>query len=144
MKTITIDVYQFSELTPSAKTRALSHYQADCEYPWTNEAINSLKAFCDAIGITLTHYDIDWLCPARTSIKTKGTATNQDIPEDLTGVFSDYPLTKNWNYSKSVSYSIECFLKEICDDYEHVLSEEYFADHCDINEYSFDINGNQI
>ena len=144
MKTIEVNIYPFSELTEQAKVRALMNYQSDCEYDWSHEAINSLKAFCDAIGITLTHYDIDWLCPARTSIKTKGTPTNQDIPEDLTGVFSDYPLTKNWNYSKSVRYSIECFLKEICDDYEYQLSEKAYAEHCDANDYWFDENGNLI
>ena len=144
MKTIEVTIYQFSELTEQAKVRALMNYQSDCEYAWSHEAINSLKAFCGAIGITLTHYDIDWLCPANTSIKTKGTPTNQDIPEDLTGVFSDYPLTKNWNYSKSVRYSIECFLKEICDDYEHQLSEENYAEHCNANDYWFDKNGNLI
>jgi hypothetical protein len=144
MKTIEVNVYQFSELTEQAKVRALSNYQSDCEYDWSYDAIQSLKAFMNAVGVELTDYQIDWLNPRISKVRYDGTPHGKFIKEDLTGVFSDYPLTKNWNYSKNIEYAVDCFLAEICNDYEYQLSEENYAEICESNDYWFDENGNLI
>jgi len=144
MKTIEISAYQFSELTEQAKVRALMNYQSDCEYDWSHEAIQSLKAFMNAVGVELWDYQIDWLCPSQSKVRYDGTPHGKFIKEDLTGVFSDYPLTKNWNYSKNIEYAVDCFLAEICNDYEYQLSEENYAEICESNDYWFDENGNLI
>jgi GH25 family lysozyme M1 (1,4-beta-N-acetylmuramidase) len=144
MKTIEISAYQFSELSEQAKVRALANYQSDCEYAWSYEAIQSLKAFMNAVGVELWDYQIDWLCPSQSKVRYDGTPHGKFIKEDLTGVFSDYPLTKNWNYSKNIEYAVDCFLAEMCNDYEYQLSEENYAEICESNDYWFDENGNLI
>jgi hypothetical protein len=144
MKTIEVNVYQFSELSEQAKVRALSNYQSDCEYDWSYDAIQSLKAFMNAVGVELMDYQIDWLNPRISKVRYDGTPHGKFIKEDLTGVFSDYPLTKNWNYSKNIEYAVDCFLAEICNDYEYQLSEENYAEICESNDYWFDENGNLI
>lgn len=144
MKTIEVTIYQFSELTEQAKVRALMNYQSECEYDWAYDAIQSLKAFMNAVGVDMYNYDIDWLAPNRSKVYYNGTPHSKFIKEELTGVFSDYSLTKTWNKTKSIELSVSQFLKECADDYEHQLSEEGYAELCELNDYWFDENGNLI
>jgi len=144
MKTIEVNIYPFSELTEQAKVRALMNYQSDCEYDWSHDAIQSLKAFMNAVGVELDDYQIDWLCPSQSKVRYNGTPHSKFIKEELTGVFSDYSLTKTWNKTKSIELSVSQFLKECADDYEYQLSEKAYAEHCDANDYWFDENGNLI
>jgi hypothetical protein len=144
MKTIEVNIYQFSELSEQAKVRALSNYQSDCEYDWSYDAIQSLKAFMDAVGVKLSGYQIDWLCPSRSKVRYDGTPHSKFIKEELTGVFSDYSLTKTWNKTKSIEFAVSEFLKDCADDYEYQLSEENYAELCESNDYWFDENGNLI
>jgi|LakMenEpi03Aug12_release.lakeMendotaPanAssembly.Ray.scaffolds.fasta_scaffold1319285_1 hypothetical protein len=144
MKTIEITAYSFSELSDNAKMRALTDYQSDCEYSWSYDAIKSLGAFMDAVGVTMTNYDIDWLCPSRSKVRYDGNPHGQFIKEDLTGAFSDYSLTTTWNKTRSIEGAINEFLSEICNDYEYQLSEDGFIEYCDGNEIIFDENGNQL
>ena len=144
MKTIEITAYSFSELSDNAKMRALTDYQSDCEYSWSYDAIKSLGAFMDAVGVTMTKYDIDWLCPSRSKVRYDGNPHGQFIKEDLTGAFSDYSLTTTWNKTRSIECAVNEFLSEICNDYEYQLSEDGFIEYCDGNEIIFDENGNQL
>lgn len=144
MKTIEINVYQFSELYERAKVRALSNYQSDCEYDWSREAIQSLKAFMNAVGVELTDYQIDWLNPRISKVRYDGTPHGKFIKEELTGVFNDYSLSKTWNKTKSIELAVSQFLKDCADDYEYQLSEENYAELCEANDYWFDENGNII
>jgi hypothetical protein len=144
MKTIEITAYSFSELSDNAKMRALTDYQSDCEYSWSYDAIKSLGAFMDAVGVTMTNYDIDWLCPSRSKVRYDGNPHGKFIKEDLTGAFSDYSLTTTWNKTRSIEDAVNEFLSEICNDYEYQLSEDGFIEYCDGNEIIFDENGNQL
>jgi len=144
MKTIQVNVYQFSELSEQAKVRALSNYQSDCEYDWSYDAIQSLEAFMTAVGVKLTDYQIDWLNPRISKVRYDGTPHSKFIKEELTGVFSDYSLTKTWNKTKSIELAVSEFLKDCADDYEYQLSEENYAELCESNDYWFDENGNLI
>ena len=144
MKTIQVNVYQFSELSEQAKVRALSNYQSDCEYDWSYDAIQSLEAFMTAVGVKLTDYQIDWLNPRISKVRYDGTPHSKFIKEELTGVFSDYSLTKTWNKTKSIELAVSEFLKDCADDYEYQLSEENYAELCESNDYWFDENGNPI
>jgi hypothetical protein len=144
MKTIEVNIYQFSELTEQAKVRALSNYQSDCEYDWSYDAIQSLKAFMNAVGVKLTDYQIDWLNPRISKVRYDGTPHSKFIKEELTGVFSDYSLTKTWNKTKSIELAVSEFLKDCADDYEYQLSEENYAELWESNDCWFDENGNLI
>lgn len=144
MKTIEINAYEYSELSDKAKLKALTDYQSDCEYSWSYDAIKSLEAFMTAVGVTMTDYQLDWLCPSRSNVRYEGTPHGQFIKESLTGVFSDYALTTTWNKTRSIEDAVEAFLSDICNDYEYQLSEEGFIEYCEGNEMTFDENGNQL
>ena len=144
MKTISINAYEYSELSDKAKLKALIDYQSDCEYSWSREAIDSLYKFMTAVGVEMTDYQLDWLCPSRSNVRYEGTPHGQFIKESLTGVFSDYALTTTWNKTKSIELAVRAFLEDICNDYEHQLSEEVFIEYCEGNEVNFDEDGNQL
>jgi hypothetical protein len=144
MKTISINAYEYSELSDKAKIKALIDYQSDCEYSWSREAIDSLDKFMTAVGVEMTDYQLDWLCPSRSNVRYEGTPHGQFIKESLTGVFSDYALTTTWNKTKSIELAVRAFLEDICNDYEHQLSEEGFIEYCEGNEVNFDEDGNQL
>ena len=144
MKTIEINAYEYSELSDKAKLKALTDYQSDCEYDWSYDAIKSLEAFMTAVGVEMTDYQLDWLCPSRSNVRYEGTPHGQFIKESLTGVFSDYALTTTWNKTKSIELAVRAFLEDICNDYEHQLSEEGFIEYCEGNEVNFDEDGNQL
>ena len=144
MKTIEINAYEYNELSDKAKLKALTDYQSDCEYSWSREAIDSLDKFMTAVGVEMTDYQLDWLCPSRSNVRYEGTPHGQFIKESLTGVFSDYALTTTWNKTKSIELAVRAFLEDICNDYEHQLSEEGFIEYCEGNEVNFDEDGNQL
>lgn len=58
MRQQVINVYQFNELSDSAKENAINWYRNAGEYAWTEEWIDSLYAFADAIDITIDDYSV--------------------------------------------------------------------------------------
>ena len=57
MQTITIQGYDFAELSESAKTNAAN--TLFCEHFWGAESIESIRSFCAHFGVTLTDYSYD-------------------------------------------------------------------------------------
>lgn len=55
MKTRTINIYEFSELSDTAKETALSDFRDDGEFFWWSDWEKSLKEFSDAIGIRTSY-----------------------------------------------------------------------------------------
>ena len=144
MKTIEVTLHRYDELSDKAKLKALIDYQSDCEYSWSREAIDSLDRFMTAVGVEMTDYQLDWLCPSRSNVRYEGTPHGESIKEELTGVFSDYALTTTWNKTRSIEDAVEAFLSEMCKDYEYQLSEENYAEMCETIDLWFDEDGNQI
>lgn len=142
MEKIEITLYQFSELSEESKQNALSTYEFDMEYIWGYEALDSIKAFFREIGVTLTNYSIDWLSPSQSYVKYQGTPHTQFIKHDLTGFCFDYSLTTKWNKTRDIEDSVHALLVECMHDYEYLLSEEAYSEHCQANEIYFDQQGN--
>ena len=59
MKNVTIQLYGFEELSPTAKQRARDHYRSTMEYAWCDDSIGSIKAFCAKFGVKLTDWSVD-------------------------------------------------------------------------------------
>jgi hypothetical protein len=58
MRTETIEVFKFDELSDSAKELARECYKINFEFPWSKESIDSIEAFCDHFGIVLKTYSV--------------------------------------------------------------------------------------
>lgn len=142
MRTIEVNVFTYNELSEDAKQNARD--QLVSEYLWQHEAINSLKAFADEIGITIENYTIYWWYPSKSYIGWIGTPSTKYIKEDLTGYCMDYPLTKTFNKTKDVDEAINAWLEDCCNDFDHQQTDEYMIEHCEANGYEFDEQGNLI
>ena len=79
MRTETIErnVYKFDELSDKAKENVRIMFS---EYSSFDEAMNTLNAFADAVGITITSYSIDFLCSAHSYVKWTEKPTGRFIP----------------------------------------------------------------
>jgi len=143
MRTETIErnVYQFDELFDRAKDNVRCVFS---EYHWMDEAINTLNAFADAVGIRVIDYSIDCGCSARSYVKWEGKPSGRFISTDLSGYCMDYGITTEWNKSRDVDAAISTLLNEIERDYEHQMSDEYLSEHCECNEYEFTEDGSLI
>ena len=142
MRTKTINCYTFDELSDEAKDNV--KYTLCTEYTWMSEAIESLKAFANEIGITITNYSIDAGCSASSYIRWEGTPHSRFIKESLTGYCMDYSLTKTWNNTRDIDECFRELLSDIQKDYEYQWEDEYVIEMCEANEYEFDDQGNLI
>jgi len=60
MKTVEVSVYQFSELSESAKEKAISDFRVFDEYSWSQEVLQSVEDGLEHFGASLSDYSIDW------------------------------------------------------------------------------------
>lgn len=162
MKTQTINVYEFAELSAEAKENALNKWYENEDYPFLQDDLTeSLKALltekeCDHENIELL-YSLS--CSQGDGLCFTGTISKNG---------NSLILTHNYRYyfAKSVNMLFEdkdgneieeC--KELTDIYFSVCSEiekegysilEYrmtnleFTEHCEANNYEFDESGNMI
>jgi len=79
MKTKTINLYEFSELSDEAKQTALNNNANTSEYFWGDDAIKSLEKFMEHFNCSLTRYSIDWFEKYRNEIKI-------DIPDYMENI----------------------------------------------------------
>jgi hypothetical protein len=60
MRKIEVAVFQFSELSDTAKERAKSDHMTHCGYSWGDEAMDSIKALAKHFGGKMAKWSIDW------------------------------------------------------------------------------------
>ena len=141
MRQKVINIYSFDELSEEAKENALQYQRHNQHYFWNYEAIKSVKAFAELIGLKITNYSIDWLSPEQSFFKYDETNINKDlyidINTELTGYCMDYTLIKAWNETKSINQTLNKLLWECCADYEEQLTNQSIEDHLIANNYEF-------
>jgi hypothetical protein len=101
MKTITVKVYSYDELSDEAKEKAREWYRSGNDYPWYSECQESLKGFENALPIKIKDWSygedlnrsyINWYC------------TNENL-ESLTGLRLRTWLINNfWNLIEKGKY----------------------------------------
>ena len=173
MKTKTINVYEFSELSDKAKENAISNYITYFEYGWGDEAIKSVEAFCEHFGCTVNNYSIDFLEPNRNNFSISYAELEDgeiesllnelgDYNKDtfkglgdckLTGVCFDEDVIDGFRTAwfngerdlrELISEGISEWESSVRSDAEYQISEEGFADHCDCNNIEFNKEGEMI
>ena len=159
MKTITIKVYSFDELSDSAKEKARSVYRSDGHYyAWGDENIYSLKAFCDYFSVVLTDYSIG--TSSYSWVKTNATNQNfrglklKTIDRDYmpTGYSMDCSLWMTFydvfkltgNALQAFNDAIDQFIKDTVSDMEFQESDEYIDEMMSMNEFEFNQDGDHI
>ena len=145
MRTEIIKIYSFDELSKEAKENALQYQRENQHYFLGWEAMRSVEAFAQLIGVKITNYNIDWLNPNASYFKYDDTNINKDlyinIETELTGFFTDHEIIRAWNETKSINQTLDKFLWICCADYEEQLTNESIEEHLIANNYEFTEDG---
>lgn len=155
MKTATINIYTFDELSDEAKDVARAWWREGSDYPFFDDWLNSVQTFCKEFGVSVTGYEID-LC-RYSYLKTDAENQNfrglklckYDREAMPTGYCTDSTLwctfCDEWKRTGSPKLAFEAAINEAVDevvkDMEFQLSDEVVDDMLTINEYDFTEDG---
>lgn len=140
MRTETVTIYRYSELSEEAKERAYKEWTPD--YPFEDDNRRTLEAFCDAFGIRMKG-EGDW----------EAYDDNGDIRRGIeafepTGFYLDDIIlgpakqpTEGKVFGDVIEECLTAFFSACCQDVEYTQSQEYFAEFAENNEFEFYENG---
>lgn len=154
MEVVELQVFQFHELDEQAKGNAREWYRTNSEYPWFDEAISSLKAFCDHFNVTLR----DWnLGDGRGYVKTDAEQSHfrgiklseQDRDAMPTGLWLDcelfqhfYDEFKNTGDAKAAfDDALYNLVRAVSRDVEYYYSDESADENIETNMWTFTAEG---
>lgn len=155
MRTETINIYTFDELSDAAKEKAREWYRNGMEYFWWNDSLESIKAFCDGYGVTIKDYSIgpferSWITTDASNENFRGVKL-RDVPRDdtPTGYCLDCALWQTFHDEfkrtgdalRAFNEAIDAAVAEIVADMEYQYTDESVDEHILINEYEFLENG---
>jgi hypothetical protein len=158
MRTETITIYTFDELSDAAKetAREFGRQIIGSDFAWSEESLDSIRQFCDEFGVSLKSWSIGPYEPVEF-------ATDAD-----NGHFRGRKLSEFSRDAMPNGYCLDCALWETFfdefkrtgsaksafesaiyagftewrDDMESQLEDEYIDDFLTANEYEFDEDGN--
>jgi len=155
VRTIETTIYTFDELLDKAKERAIEKQRYHMEYPWFDECIKSLNAFCDEFSVRVTECTlsdcyrasiITDATPQRfrgvklSSIDREAMPTGFCFDSDLRYTFHD-EFKRTGDAYHAFETAIEAFLSAVRRDISWHYSDEAIQEHIEINEYEFTENG---
>ena len=155
MRTIETTIYTFDELSDKSKERAIQHMRQISDYPWFDECLNSLRAFCDEFSVKVTDYTLSDCY--RASISTDATHNHfrgvrlssfdrEAMPTgfcfdcDLRYTFHD-EFKRTGDAYHAFETAIEAFLCAVKRDIEWQFSDECITENIQANSYEFTENG---
>jgi len=154
MQVVELQIFNFHELDDQAKNKAREWHRCSIEYPWYDEAKDSLKAFCDHFNVTVK----DWsLGDMRGYVKTDAEQrhfrgiklSEQDRDAMPTGLWLDcelfmhfYDEFKRTGDAKSAfDDALHNFVKAVANDVEYFYSNESVDEHIETNMWTFTKEG---
>lgn len=158
MRTITKNVYTFSELSDKAKERAISDYRVNTPYLSWDDALESLNAFMKHFKIGGLSYSVGTCSHSHVitgakhedfrGVKLKD-FTGDEMP---TGYCADYPLwhtfheqfKKSGDAHNAFKGAIAAWLADVLADMEDDNSDERISENIEDNDYEFYDNGEMI
>ena len=172
MRTITINLYDFNELSEVAKQKALEKFNYSTEFFWGDDAIKSLEKFAEHFGSKLKDWNIDWNYVSGSHVKFDTENIEYTVKElkalivsmgkfdkktligegecKFTGVCFDEDAADGArkaffdgerNLNKILQAGFNTWIKSCVSDFENQQSMEYFEEHCEANEYTFEEDG---
>jgi hypothetical protein len=159
MRTIEQTICQFEELDESAKETARNWWREVADYPFHDDNLKSIKAFCGHFGVTLKDWSIygrgEHLttnaenCHFRgiTLADAKQLAEKGYFPES--GLWLDGAMIGSFyeNFKKTgdslyaFQQALESALSAITEDIDYQFSDEAIDEMLNINEYEFTEDG---
>lgn len=155
MRTTTVNLYKFSELSDEAQARAREWFRDGNEYGWWHESLASVKAFCDEFGVSVGHYEVGTCCYSYINTDAenehfRGRKLSAFDREAMpTGYCLDntlrYTFADEWKKTGSPKLAFEAAINEAVDDIvrdmEYQNSDECVDEMLTINEYEFTEDG---
>lgn len=155
MRTIRIKLYKFSELSESAKQKAIENLSdINVDYNWWESTYEDAKN----IGLKITSFELDRNRHAKGKFTGYAIDTAKDILEEhgqdcetyktAEGFISDY----NTTLDEDIEELEEGFLNSLLEDYsiilqkerEYLQSEDAIIETIEANEYEFTITGERF
>ena len=142
MRTETITIYSYSELSEEAKATAYKAWEPDYAFEADNR--RTLEAFCTAFGIEVTEYIYNSYCHSfRWRAKNEGDEHCLSLFEP-TGFYLDDVIlgpakqpTEGKVFGNVIEECLEAFFSACREDVRYTQSQEYFADFAESNELEF-------
>jgi hypothetical protein len=157
MQTVTVNLYQFDELSDKAKGKALQELHTTAEYPWHNENNQTLKAIertfklerfdwgYDVFGswfrFEVPHNIKQGLNRKKLSLWLEIMQEDgYDLTDDFVQCFWE-SFSQHGDIKQSLHDAIGSVVKTCQKDMEGYFSEESLVDHAMSNEYEFTEDG---
>jgi hypothetical protein len=152
MRTETINLYQFHELGEDAKEKALQWLRQAYEYPWFDECVDSLRAFCDVFGVSVKNCELGYgqgfVTTDAKNHHFRGFTLKDALrltDSSLTGFCFDYDLTQTFYDSfkrsgdalEAFSDALHSFCIAVRNDVENSYSDEALTEWSDCNQFEF-------
>lgn len=157
MRTETVTIYSYSELSEEAKATAYKAWEPDYAFEADNR--RTLEAFCDAFGIKIydSYFDsFQWRANNEGDEEITGEELKEYVRHRLslfepTGYYLDETIlgpakqpTEGKTFGDVIEECLTAFFSACCQDVEYTQSQEYFADFAENNEFEFYSNGIRI
>ena len=159
MRVIEKEVFKYEELSDSAKNEAKEWWRNNADYPYHDDNVKSIKAFCSHFGVNLQDWSIygrgEFLktnaenCHFRgfTLADAKQLSEKGYFPESglwldgtmIDSFYEDFKKTGDALYS--FKQELEKALQAITEDIDYQFSDEAVEEMLIINEYEFTEDG---
>ena len=155
MRTETINIYTFDELTDDAKEKAREWYKTGLKYYWWHDAKSSIKAFCEHFGVSIKKYSIgpfesSWMTTDAENSNFRGLKLRDVTRDNMpTGYCLDCALWQTFydefkrtgDALRAFNEAIDAAVAEVVADMEYQYTDESVDEMLTINEYEFTENG---
>jgi hypothetical protein len=154
MEVVELQIFQFNELDEQAKWKAREWYCSTSDYPWYDEAKDSLKAFCDHFNVTVRDWRLgDNQGYVRTDAEQRHfrgvKLSEQDRDAMPTGLWLDCELfihfydefKRTGDAKGAFEDAIHNFVKAVARDVDNYYSEECIAETMEANKWTFTKEG---
>ena len=159
MRTMSVSVYKFDELSDNAKSKAIERFRdgMDCTF-WVHDGLDSIKKFCAEFNVKLTAWEVG----AHYPISFKTDATNKNfrglklkdfdkeamptgycVDSDLRYKFHD-EFTQTGDALYAFNEAVEAGFRSIRADMEYQLTDEAITESIECNEYEFTEDGKLV
>jgi len=158
MQIIETEVFNYDELSDSAKETARQWGRDHTDYCWWDDSLTSIKTFCNHFGVKIKDWEIggfsySWMSTDADNEHFRGLKLKDFDPEHMpTGYCLDCTLWgtfhKEWKSSGSAllafKEAIDEAIQDIRKDIEYQYSDEAIEEFLNINEYTFTEDGKRF
>jgi hypothetical protein len=150
-------VFTIEELDPKAKAKALDWLRQSNDYPWHEENLAAVKAFCARFGIEVKNYEMGGYTPNWFDTNASPAHFRGYTLKDAKAILGTYPtglylddvmneafvkqFEETGNAYESFFYAVHQAAMTIRQDIENCDEDEYLIELALANEYEFTENG---